>query len=343
MVKEEKYGGIRDKFFRAAAKAAVKTAQSMLRRRVRVVRRPKSARRLVFPKIAQIGARSARRQRMYNRSRRDRKDMKKIKCFINSRTAVHIHRVRRVGTLQSAVKSNNMNLYGTAGSLTAHENALANLRYYDPGANVLVTQSAVAGTYTRDICMSITRKMMVKNNYQVPVHVQIWSCTPKDATSVDTLAAWQGGLTDQNNPLNTSPLVYVSDSQDLKNIWNIKCVVDRHLQPGQVAVGRGNTKRFDYTIGTNDAHTLPYQKKQGGHNFLVRVSGVVAHDLGGLAQYGIAPAGIDYIIDASYTIEYDAGKDLHDYSLDDTSTAAFTGGDGISQRPVADNQSFSVA
>lgn len=285
---------------------------------------------------------SVRQQRSYNRSRKDRMDMKKIKCFINSRTATHTRRIRRSGTLTTAVGQQARVMLDNGGSLAQHELALANLRYFDSGTNNLVTISAVVGTYTRDICMSIARKIFLKNNYQIPVHVQVWSCYPKDATGTSVNSVYQNGVGDQANPLFNNPLSYFTDAVDVKNIWSVKCVVDRILQPGQTAVGRGNSPRFDYTIATNDAHTLEYQKKQGGHQFLIRIVGVLGHDSGGLAEVTTCAGGVDYVNDVVYKIEYDAGKDLHDISIDNTSGALFTTGGVVSQR-IVDNQNYSIA
>lgn len=284
-----------------------------------------------------------RRARAANRSRRNRMDIKKMKCFINARTAVHVHRQRRSGRVLSNPGMTNIVDVQTAGSKASIEASFNNLRYFDPATNALVVGDPFSGTYSRDICLSIVRKLLVRNNYQVPVHVQVWSCRPKDASQDSALSLYTSGLVDQNNPSSTSPLVYVSDSKDLTCTWNIKCVVNRTLQPGQSATASANDKRFDYQISVNDENTVAFQKKQGGHNFLIRVTGILGHDNAGAAQYGIIPAGVDYLFDAVYRVEYDAGKDLQDYSVDDTSASTFTSAGVVSQKPLADNQGYSLS
>lgn len=303
-------------------------------------------RRSAFPRVKLESLRDMRRynraEKRRNLSRQNRMDIKKMKCFINSRTAVHVHRVRRAEFTSSNVKEQARRSIETLGNLTSIEGALGNLRYFDPSSNTMVPLSAVSGTYSRDLCIQISRKLVVKNNYHVPCHVQVWSCTPKDATGVDVETAFTGGLVDQGNPSNSSPLVYISDSHDLKNIWKINCLVDRFLQPGQSAVARANTKRFDYTIATNDVHTAAYQKKQGGHTFLLRVVGTLGHDSGGTGEEGIMEGGVDWLFDGVLTAEYDAGKDVHDYSIDDTSTSAFTNIGRASSKPIAGQQGYLI-
>lgn len=282
------------------------------------------------------------RVRAANRSRRNRMDIKKMKCFINSRTAIHIRRQRRAGSLTCGVNAANYTDINTAGNKLSIEGAFQSLRYFNPATNSLETKDASVGTYSRDLCLSIQRKLTVRNNYQVPVRVQVWTCRPKDATSDTALSLLDTGLADQNNPANRSPLVYVTDSKDLTNVWNVKACINRYLLPGQSAVCHANDKRFDYQISTADEHTVAFQKKQGGHNFLLRVSGIVGHDTL-TAQCSLVSAGVDWLFDATYRIEYDAGKDLHDYSLDDNLPTSFANSGVVSQHPVADNQGYSVS
>lgn len=280
------------------------------------------------------------RVRARNRSRRDRMDMKKVKCFINSRTALHTRRVRRSGTLSSLVNKAAYASDSTLGTLVSVEGSTASLRYFDPATNTIVTQSPGVGTYQRDICMSIHRKLKVRNNYQVPCHVQIWSCVPKDATSLSALSCFNSGMADQGNPDTASPRIYFTDSMDLKNIYNIQCLVNRRLMPGQEATAVSVAKRFDYTYAANDVHNLTYQKKQGGHNFVIRIVGEISHDTV-QAEVSHNAAGIDWIFDGVVRIEYDAGKNLTDYSLDDNTPNAFTNSGVLTNRPIADNQGYS--
>lgn len=286
-----------------------------------------------------------RRQREWNRSNQNRRDMKKVKCFINQRTAVHIHRHRRVGSVKvNSVNNSAYQEFTCVGSLGGIETAAANLRYFDSGTNALVVANPASGTYSRDMCLTIHRKLVVRNNYQVPCHVQVWSCFPKDATSDSVANLYVSGLTDQMiTPAASSPLIHLTDSKDVTNVWKCKAVVNRKLMPGQMATGIANNKRFDYTISTNDEQNLAYQKKQGGHIFFVRVVGEVQHDSGGLAEVALGRGGVDWICTATVRFEYDAGKNLHEISLDDNSATGFTTSGVLSAPTVADNQAYEIA
>lgn len=278
-----------------------------------------------------------------NRSRRNRMDMKKVKCFINARTATHVRRERGCTRIKCLDRQALVSEIVSGGNLTSIEAAAGNLRYFDANTNTLVTKNPMTGTYSRDICMSIVRRLTLRNNYQVPCKLQVWSCIPKDATSVTAHSAWLSGLVDQGGISSTSPLAYISDSRDLTDMYSIKKMVGKTLMPGQSAFVRQICPKFDYTISTNDHHVLEYQKRQGGHIFLIRVTGVIAHDSGGVAECLTTAAGVDVLIDITYKFEYDAGKNLEDYSIDDNTAASFTTSGVLSSRPVVDNQTYSVA
>jgi hypothetical protein len=288
-----------------------------------------------------------RAQVAYQTSKKNRMDMKQMKCFINQRTAIHIHRIRDTGSLvTSGVNNQARHNITCGGGISKHEAAAANLRYWNPQTNTLVGADPTIGTYSRDLCISISRKLLCRNNYQVPCHIQIWNCIPKTSVDVgDTPnSLWQNGLTDQMaTPASNSPMMYISDVDDLKNLWQINCLVNRQIQPGQEVVATSVSERFDYTIATNDAHADEYQKRQGGHIFLMRITGVLQHDSGGVAEVALGRAGIDWMCDVTYKFEYDAGKDLHEYSIVDNSATGFTTAGVLSARPVVDNQSYSVS
>lgn len=275
-------------------------------------------------------------QKALNTSKKNRRDIKKMKCFINTRTAMHVHRTRRAGNVKCSPGQANVNGFALSGSISAWESQGANLRFYNPATNALVTQSLYSGTYSREVCLTVYRKLKVRNNYQVPCSVEVWECRPKNATSITAYTAWVNGLADQNNPSQTSPLVHITDSRDLKQIWNVKRLCKRTLQPGKQCTVRSNSKKFDYNIATADEHTLAYQKKWGGHNFLIRVTGEIGHDTIA-AEYGTLEAGVDYLFESTTVFEYDAGKDLLDYSIDDTTATSFTNSGVVSLQPTADN------
>lgn len=270
--------------------------------------------------------------------------LKEVCKFMKQQQAIHIHRERHTDQIGTTAGNSNIRDYAYGGTLGAIENAMANLRYFDPNTNTLLTRDASASGFFRDINVSIYRKVTVKNSMQVPVSVEVYSCVPKDATGNDALYYLSSGLSDQGNPGLSSALVKVSDSIDLKNVYTVRTKIKKILQPGQVAVCSSFSKAFDYSISTADAHSLAYQKKQGGHVWLMRVIGTLGHDNVVVGQVGLIPSGIDVLFDVEYRLKYDAGKDLHDISVNDASqTSAFTNIPVTGCKPISDNQTYSLA
>lgn len=274
---------------------------------------------------------------------RNRRDIKKMKCFINNRTAEHTYRVRRTGTVRAGVNAVASEEISTLGHVPSIEGSAANLRYFDPATNALVTKDAASGTYSRDACLTIIRKLFVKNNYQVPCKVEVWTCRPKDATDVTPEVAFASGLADQGGASVTSPLMSYTDSRDLTNIWDISCCTKKVLNPGESTFCRVVDDRFDWTFHTNDADTAYYKKNQGGHVFVLRVYGTLGHDTAVSTEIGRMEGGIDWEFSGTVKWEYDAGKDLEDYSINDLGATAFTNSGVQSLKPISDNQSYSIA
>lgn len=267
--------------------------------------------------------------------------VKELQSFMKQQTATHIHRTRTATSCGVTAKVTAICEDDEGGKITDIEAAMANLRYFDPATNALVTADPSTGTYHRDVRVAVFRKLTLKNNYQVPLKVQVFSCIPRDATNVTPKTCHSDGLADQGNPGALSALVYITDSMQLRDMWKCKMVANRVIKPGSQIVATANTPLFNYEISTNDAHNLKYQKKQGGHVFMYRIHGVLGHDTVA-AEYGLLPGRVDHMMDVVYKFNYDAGKDLHDISVSDSSNT-FTNSGVVSNRPVVDNQALSTA
>lgn len=292
----------------------------------------------------------------YQRARRDgyrgritkkvmKKKIRKICSFIKQQEATHIHRYRGAKRCLSAVLKADMCVFPEGGRLTDVESAAANLRFFDPGLNDLVTVNASSGSYHRDIRVSIFRKLTLKNNYQVPVELKIYSCIPNDAFAVsnDPITVFNNGMIDQTvNNASTNPLIYVNDCKQLKDMWSCKMLKSIYLQPGESVVAKSFCRQFNFPFDTVDQHPLGFNKNLGGHCFLVHLHGVLGHDTTVITEQGLLQSGVDAMIDVTYTFKYDAGKDLHDVSYADTTTA-FTNNGVVSSRPWADNIGYSQA
>lgn len=243
----------------------------------------------------------------------------KLVRFMNQQQAEHVRRRRDTGQLVCNLAESSVNNISSRSTIGDIEAACAQLRYFNPATNALVTQSGVTGTYSRDINLSIYRKIMVVNNYNVAVNVEIFSCFPRNATSIPPQQAWANGLADNGGLSQTSPLTYVSDSAELTDIWEIRKVCKGRLLPAQMKMCTATTPEFSYQIATADNHTLAYQRNQGGHGWLVRLVGSIGHDNTTSNLINTIPGGIDWMTDVTYKIKYDAGKDLKDYSVENNS------------------------
>lgn len=272
-----------------------------------------------------------------------RKKLRSICTFMKEQEAVHVHKRRDRTQCKANANETCYHEFITGGSITHHEAAVATLRYFDPGTNTLVTQSAAAGSYKRDIKMSIVRKLTVANNFQVPVRVDIWSCKPKNTTSTPVVTAMTNSLVDQNAPSATSPLIWPRDATSLSPIWTLNKLGGKVLKPGETMVKKSFQKNFKYKFDIADVQTSTYQKQFAGHVFLLRITGVYGHDTIVANQVTEMPCGVDAVAEATYSIKYNAGKDLHDITLDDNVDATFTNAGVVSNCPLADNQSYSVA
>lgn len=265
--------------------------------------------------------------------------VKKLCKFMKQQQAVHLHRRRESRNLIAAEKQTNLFCWNTGGNMTEIQVAMASLRFYDPSTNALVTNDLSSGTYARDVSISIARKIMLRNNYHIDVYVQVWSCTPKESTNVDALQCYNSGLVDQGNPSNQSPLIQFKDSLDLKNLWTCKLMKKGTLKPGESFMAKSFAKQFEFNISTFDEQTEQYQKSQGGHCWVVRIVGAVAHDTVTFSKVGVARSAIDVLVDAETRITYDAGKDLHDISVVDNSDPLLNAG-RVSHQPVAAQQGY---
>ena len=255
------------------------------------------------------------------RKRRTRKktasdcDIRKLKKFMRQQQAVHVHRHRAVGVWSTA--SNIQKVDGIGLTRTNLEDAMKNLRFYDPGSNALVTVDAGLGTYNRDITCRISRFLQLGNNTTVPCEVEVYSCIPKNDVTNTPPTWYTNGLTDQGNPDANSTLMKPKDSAQLRLNWSCKRIMKKTMAPGTRASVAFFGKTFQYDIAMTDVHTLAYQRKYGGHFFMIRLSGKLAHDQTTSTLVGLAEARVDYKIENHYRFTYDAGKDLEDYSISD--------------------------
>jgi len=255
------------------------------------------------------------------------------------------HHTRRYRDCSAAsVTVNQANLTEFAAFRTTEcESAMNALRYYNPAVpGTLTTADASSGTYERKIHFkSVYTKLRVRNNYQIPCRVRIYLGTPKVDTAISPVSNFTGGLADQAPGVATNtPLMYPTDVVQVTANWNLTVKKDMFLLPGREFTVAHSSKPFTYDPAVVDAHSLAYQKKYQSHIWVVRLEGCLAHSNSG--QYTTDQARVDLLVDRKIVINYDAGTALDDYTVDNQSDTAMTGGGFVSGCPVSDNQQYSI-
>lgn len=221
------------------------------------------------------------------------------------------------------------------------EGVLGNLRFFNPSApDTLITGSGASGTYSRKYMFECYAKCLVRNNYQVPCKVTIYTVVPKNDTSILPTTAYIDGLVDVGNVSATSQLMYLSYSPQFNELWRITATKTFNLQPGQEVESMHSTGKFTYDPSLYDSHTLLYQQDNRAFHMMVRCDGPLAHD-SSADQQGYSAAGVDIAWKYKMTVRYEAGVDLTFYAISDGADS-FTNGALVSSYPIADNIGYSV-
>lgn len=214
------------------------------------------------------------------------------------------------------------------GGITTIEAVLANLRTYDPGTNALVTTALATGTYHRDISVKVQSTVVFKNSASVPVHMDFYLCSPKTDTSLAPEDTITNGLNDQGTGLLIEQSwVHPKHSSQFKDLWYIKKHTRYTLGHGKNYTFTYQTPWFDYDPAMSDSHSDTYQKRFHSDNLLIRISADLSHnnDTSNLDEVVRAYVGVDYEHCRKIMVLYEAGKNIHEYSLDDQRPSTLTG------------------
>lgn len=271
-----------------------------------------------------------------------KRQVKEMKRTLEADTGTHISRVRNLGSVKSAV---NLNNYANVDlcTISTVETVLGQLRYYNPSVpGTLTNADGAAGSFQKEFLFkSIYHKIHIRNNYQVPVHVSAYIVVPKEDTDINSTTAYTNGLADVGNISSFSNLSYFTDSIQVTDLFKISSSKKILLEPGETFNMIHTTKSFQYDPSYVDNHALTYQKRFGGAMLFIQVRGEVAHDTTA-SEVGCSAAGVDYMVDTTYTVRYSAGADIKYIVVTDNSSS-FTNGAVLSNKPTADNQGYSVA
>lgn len=140
----------------------------------------------------------------------------------------------------------------------------------------------------------------------------------------------------------TSPLIYPSNLAQFNDLWKIVKTKTKHLAPGASCYSTYSTGGFTYDPASFDQHNLAYQTKYKAFEWLIRLEGVTGHD-SAADEHARIQCGVDMYISRVTRWVYDAGAALDDIYVNDNTDQTFTNTGLVTNRPVADNQSYSLA
>lgn len=227
------------------------------------------------------------------------------------------------------------------------ESALANLQYFDPSnPATLITASGATGAYSRQYHFKSTyKKLTVRNNYQIPCQVKVYSYVPKTDTDQSPTQFFAAGVLDQyQSPAQstTNVLAHISDIDIVNDNWKSLKTWTRVLDAGKQMTCTWSAGPFNYDPSNVDTHNLAYQTKYKSHIWVVRLEGVLGHDASADNQATLG-AEVDLMCDVKHVITYDAGVSINKIRLDNNAPTAFTGSGVVTNKPMADNQAQSTA
>lgn len=270
--------------------------------------------------------------------------IRELKRLSEADMGSHTHRRRTTGALVSAVDQKVITS-GEMQNLTILEGVISQLRYYDPTAPTnLVTGNGTTGSYQKEFLFkSSHHAITLRNNYQVGCHIRLYLVSSKVDTSIAANNAFTAGLADVGAPASTSPLVFVSDSQQFKDLYKIVKSKMVYLKPGSSVTLSYNIKPFQYDPSLSDSHSLTYQKRFHDLQFMVDLLGAVGHDITNSSEQTNIQAGVDWEVRSTWVVKYSAGASIEYLYVDDQADTAFTNSGVVSQMPIADNQTYSVS
>lgn len=242
-----------------------------------------------------------------------------------------VYRERQVGrNITDAV--NECSLESVSGSsLVKLETVVANLRYFNPAIpGTYTTVDFTSGTQSKSVRIKMYSKLNVRNNYHVACKVDVYLCVPKNDNSISTTQAITNGYADIGGVDIDSSLMWPTDSPQFVQLWKIAKHKSIHLKGGSECNLSFSKGYFDYDPSVYDSHNETYQKAYGSHQYLIRVSGVMAHDSVVATEEGFSKAGIDYSVVTTYTARYAAGADIK-YIIINDSADTFTNTPNVTQ------------
>lgn len=325
-------GSVINSAYRAATRPKYVKPPPVKRRSLPIIRKGANSTALVVPSKKGTGSNLKKRVRRLEKEMKD--DISKVLYIVDTKDTVR----PSMGTA--------LNGYRNLVEISTIELALAQARFFDPATpGTLITSSLASPTYTQSIGVSVSCKVHIRNNYQVPCVITCAVIQPKVATSTTPTSAWTNGLTDAGNPSNSSYLLTMKDSSEFNDTYRVKGKwITKIVEPGDMVIVTYGQKLFDYDPSYFDTNTSTFQPKGKSAMFFYRVHGVLGHDSSVATEQGIMPAGIDIHHISRYTIHYNSGgAAVKTIVLSQGASSSFTNGGVVSEQPISDNIAYSVS
>lgn len=267
-----------------------------------------------------------------------------IKCKLDATTGVAYRTKRDIGRVASS--ANAIGWVDAASfpikfNTDDAEEDLSFLQYYDPSnPGTLIVADGDSGLYNRRFCFDFVKSVLtVRNNYQVPCQVRLYTFLVKSDTNLTPIGCMnQIGDIPGNQSL-TQFATRPSQVPLLQQLWRQYRLKTKTLWPGQSMSISYTCPRFEYDPQTTDTHADKYQKRAKSFAFLIGVSGVLGHSTDA-SQVGGLPGGVDWIITRKSKITYDAGSNIIVRNVSDNSDTIL--GAVVSNKPESAQQGFSA-
>lgn len=289
-------------------------------------------------------ARTSRRPYKKSKVTRNTKMIKKLQA--HDRQSLGDMTYRQLGSSRVTFLTNDQGVVPIGGSRTIDlESILSKCKFFDPSnPATLIEGSLAAGTYQRNVRFeNITSNIECRNNYGTTMEVTIYKCLVKEDTNNNPITAWASGIPDGSNLSTPNDLGQYPTDYDLVNdLWKLTVAKKVVLQPGQAVKAFHKTGAFEFASSTVDTHALAYQKEYKSFEWLVIAKGVHGHDTSFL-QVANMPGGIDFSWTNVYKVKYDAGINIRFVHVDNGNADTFSNAGVMSQKPMTDNQGYSVA
>lgn len=231
------------------------------------------------------------------------------------------------------------------GTGTDFRSIMTGLRYWNVTTNTYDTVNIGAsnGATNLDIHYQCS-KLEIKNNYQVPVRVNVYIAHTKVDTNLGSLDYLLADIPSYSNMTTKEQLgVYLTDSQLVRTNYNVKKMVTTILAPGE-SVKTNHTEKncrnidMEWLNATGGFYT--YAKKLHSYEWIINIEGCPSHSSTIFSQVSNASAAVDIIYEDQMKCKYQGGSNSTYLRVTD---ARDKSGIKLQSQQTCDNQAYSAS